>query len=87
MERTLRMKCSGCGHWNRVSVNKIFLEQHSPEPKVKVMIPMYMPLQISKCKKCDKIIAKPKELKRKQKPKNNLWNRGLAQSTSFIPMA
>jgi hypothetical protein len=61
------MKCSGCGHWNRVPVNKIFLEQTSPEPKVKVMIPMYEPLEVSKCKKCGKIIAEPKELIRIQK--------------------
>jgi len=26
------------------------------------MIPMYEPLEISKCKKCGKVIAKPKEL-------------------------
>jgi hypothetical protein len=61
------MKCSGCGHWNRVPVNKIFLEQTSPEPKVKVMIPMYEPLEVSKCKNCGKIIAEPKELIRIQK--------------------
>jgi len=42
--------------------NKIFLEQPSPEPKVKVMIPMYEPLETSKCEKCGKIIAEPKEL-------------------------
>jgi len=53
---------STCGHWNRVSVNKIFLEQPSPELKVDVMIPMYEPLKVSKCKKCGKIIAEPKEL-------------------------
>ena len=29
------MKCSNCGHWNRVPVNKIFIEQNSPEAKVK----------------------------------------------------
>ena len=40
MSRTFRMKCSGCGHWNRVAVNNIFIEQYSPEPKVKVFIPM-----------------------------------------------
>lgn len=62
MMRKLRMKCSNCGHWNRVSVNKIFIEQPSPEPKVKVLIPMYKPLQISKCEKCRKVIAQPKEL-------------------------
>jgi len=44
-------------HWNRVPVNKIFLEQPSPKPKVKVMIPMYEPLETSKCEKCGKIIA------------------------------
>jgi len=29
--QSLRMKCSNCGHWNRVSVNKVFIEQNSPE--------------------------------------------------------
>jgi len=62
MKRTLKMKCPNCGHWNRVSVNKLFIEQPSPEPKVKVMIPMYEPLQVSKCEKCGTIIAEPKEL-------------------------
>jgi DNA-directed RNA polymerase subunit RPC12/RpoP len=62
MKRTLRMKCPSCGHWNRILVNKLFVEQLSPEPKVKVMIPMYEPLQASKCEKCGKIIAEPKEL-------------------------
>lgn len=32
------------------------------EPKVKVLIPMYEPLQVSKCDNCDKVIAEPKEL-------------------------
>jgi len=68
--RNLRMKCSSCGHWNRVSVNKIFLEQPSPEPKVKVLIPMYEPLEVSKCEKCGEIIAEPKELIRIQKIRN-----------------
>jgi hypothetical protein len=61
MKRTLRMKCE-CGHWNKVPVNKILLEQPSPEPQVQVMIPMYEPLQVSKCQKCGKVIAEPKEL-------------------------
>jgi len=56
------MKCSGCGHWNRVTVNKIVVEGNSPEPKVKVFIPMYLPLQASKCEKCGEVIAQPKEL-------------------------
>lgn len=62
VKRTLRTKCPSCGHWNRVQVNKLFIEQPSPEPKVQVMVPMYEPLQVSKCEKCGKIIAEPKEL-------------------------
>jgi hypothetical protein len=60
MKTKLRMKCPSCGYWNRVSVNKIFLEQPSPiDPnKIKVLIPMYEPLEI----KCGKVIAEPKEL-------------------------
>jgi len=64
MKRTLRMKCSNCGHWNRVPVNKILIEQPSSEPKVRVLIPMYEPLQVVKCEECGKIIAQPKELVR-----------------------
>jgi len=60
--RILKLRCKFCGYWNRVPVNKIFLEQTSPEPKVKVFIPMYLPLQVSKCEKCEKIIAERKEL-------------------------
>jgi len=33
MTKHLRMKCSSCGHWNRVPVNEIVIEQNSPEPK------------------------------------------------------
>ena len=29
---------------------------------VKIYIPMYEPLEVTKCKKCGKIIAEPKEL-------------------------
>jgi hypothetical protein len=50
-----------------ISVNKIFVEQTSPEPKVKVMIPMYEPLEVVKCKNCGKVIAKPRELIRMAK--------------------
>jgi len=64
MKTNLRMKCSSCVHWNRVSVNKIFIEQPSSEPKVKIIIPMYEPLKVEKCRKCSSIIAEPKELVR-----------------------
>lgn len=58
----LRMKCSNCGHWNHVPVNKIFVEQPTSEPKVKAYIPFYEPLEFVKCEKCRKVIAEPKEL-------------------------
>jgi len=58
----LRMKCPYCGCWNRLEVDKIFVPQPSLEPKVKVLIPMYEPSEVVKCKKCGKIIAEPKEL-------------------------
>jgi len=61
------MKCSDCGHWNTGSVKKVFVEENSPEPKVKVFIPMYEPLQVSKCEKCGKVIVEPKELIRVMK--------------------
>ena len=67
MKRNLRIKCSSCGHWNRVLVNKIFVEPDSPEPKVKAYIPMYRPLEVTKCNICGKVITDPKELIRIQK--------------------
>jgi RNase P subunit RPR2 len=69
MVRKLRMKCPNCDHWNRIAVNKIFIEQPSPEPKVKVMIPMYEPLRVEICKKCKSVIAELKELIRITKEK------------------
>lgn len=64
MKTNLRMKCASCGKWNRVPADKILIEQTSPiDPeKVKVMIPMYQPLQVSKCQKCGNLIAEPQEL-------------------------
>jgi RNase P subunit RPR2 len=58
----LRMKCQNCGYWNRIEVNKLFIEQKTSEPKVKAFIPMYEPLKVETCKKCKSIIAEPKEL-------------------------
>jgi len=58
----LRMKCKACGYWNRIEVKKLFIEQETSELEVKAIIPMYEPLEISKCKKCGKVIAEPKEL-------------------------
>ena len=52
MTRMLKMKCPYCCHWNRIPVNKIFIEQPSPEPKVKVLITFYEPLEIELIWKC-----------------------------------
>ena len=38
--------------------------------EVAVFIPLYEPLEVSKCKKCDNIAAQPKELVRIQKSRN-----------------
>jgi RNase P subunit RPR2 len=62
MKTKLRMKCKACGHWNRIEVEKVFLEPESHEPKVKVFVPMYSPLKVETCKKCKSVIAEPKEL-------------------------
>jgi hypothetical protein len=58
----LKLRCKFCGYWNRVPVSKVLVEQDSPEPKVKVFIPMYMPIEVMKCSKCGVVIAEPKEL-------------------------
>ncbi len=50
MKKNLINEAPNCGHWNRIPVNKIFIEQLGSEPKVKVLIPMYEPLQVSRCK-------------------------------------
>jgi hypothetical protein len=50
-----------CGYRSRVPVDKVFLEQPSPEAKVRVMLPMYEPMKTERCKKCGKLLAKPKE--------------------------
>ena len=67
MKRNLRMKCSSCGYWNGVPVNRIFIEQNTSEPKIKVYIPVYEPLETVKCQKCGETIAEPRELIRNLK--------------------
>ena len=58
----LKMKCSECGCWNSVLMNKILVEQQTSEPKVKAYTAMYEPLQVVKCRGCGKVIAETKEL-------------------------
>jgi len=40
--------CPNGGYWNRVPVNKVFIEQPTSEPKAKAFIPMYQPLEVVK---------------------------------------
>jgi hypothetical protein len=62
MKTILRMKCKDCGHWNRIEVEKVLLNPDSPEPKVKVFLPSYLPLKTEKCSKCGHVIAQQEEL-------------------------
>jgi len=62
MRKILRMKCPFCGCWNRFPVDKVFVEQHVSDPKIKAFIPMYKPLELIRCKKCGEIIGNPNEL-------------------------
>ena len=74
MKTRLRMKCKACGYWNRIEVKKLFIEQPSSEPKVKVLIPMYEPLKTETCKKYGKLIAETKELIKIVKRSLKLFN-------------
>jgi len=62
MKIKLRMKCSNCGHWNRIEVEKVLFNPDNPEPKAQVFIPSYLPLREEKCSKCGSVIATEKEL-------------------------
>ena len=62
MKTKLRMKCKNCGHWNKIEVEKVFLNPDSSEPKVKVFLPSYLPLKTEKCSKCNHVIAEEKEV-------------------------
>jgi DNA-directed RNA polymerase subunit RPC12/RpoP len=62
MKTKLRMKCKSCGHWNRIDVEKVFLNPDSPESKVQVFLPSYLPLKTERCSRCGQIITEEKEL-------------------------
>jgi hypothetical protein len=34
------MKRKACGYWNRIEVNKLFIEQETSEPKAKAICPI-----------------------------------------------
>ncbi|MCW4025204.1 MAG: hypothetical protein NWF01_09250 [Candidatus Bathyarchaeota archaeon] len=58
----LRIKCASCGFWSSIEVNKVFVEQKSPETKVAVFIPMYQPIKTETCQKCKTTLTEPKTL-------------------------
>lgn len=60
MKTKLRIKCRQCDHWNRIEVEKVFVEQATSE--VKAFIPMYLTLKTEKCFMCNHVIAEEKEL-------------------------
>jgi hypothetical protein len=62
MKTHLRMKCPNYSHWNRLEVEKVFQNPESPEPKVQILIPSYLPYKEEKCSKFGHLIAEEKEL-------------------------
>jgi hypothetical protein len=62
MRTKLRIRCRTCGHWNKVEVEKAFLNPDNPEPKVEVFIPSYLSTKTQKCKKCSTVLCEPNEL-------------------------
>ena len=62
MRTKLRMKCKQCGHWNSIEVEKVMLNPDSPEPKVQVFLPSYLPLKEEKCAECGYVVAEEKTL-------------------------
>ena len=53
----LRIKCRNCGSWNKIEVEKIFVNSGNSESKLKIFLPAYLPLNSEKCYKCNRVIA------------------------------
>ena len=62
MKTKLGLKSKSCGHWSRIEVEKVMFNPDSPEPKVQVFIPSYLPLKTEVCDKYNVVIAEPKEI-------------------------
>jgi hypothetical protein len=56
----VKMKCRNCGNYNILEVKEIFLNADSSESKLKVFLPVYMPLKTENCYKCNQILATEK---------------------------
>ena len=42
MKIKLKMKRKNCGQWNRIEVEKVFLNPDNPEPKVQVFLSSFL---------------------------------------------
>ena len=62
MKTALRIKCKSCGNWNSIEVEKVMFNPDSPEPKIQIFLPSYLPCKEEKCSKCGQVIAGEKEL-------------------------
>ena len=62
MKTILKLKCQQCSQWNRIGVEKVLYNPDSPDPKVHVFLPLYLPIKVEKCAKCEAIIAKPEKI-------------------------
>jgi hypothetical protein len=63
----LGVKCMNCGNWNRIEVEKIFVNAGISESKLQIFLPAYLPLRTEKCSKCDQVIVKENRLIRQKK--------------------
>jgi hypothetical protein len=64
MKTKLKMKCKQCGNWNSIQAEKVLFNPESPQSKVQVYIPSYLPLKVECCSKCKSVIAQPDEIVR-----------------------
>ena len=62
MKTKLGLKCSSCGSWNRITVEKFLSVQLNSELNAKRKVVNYLPFKTEKCSKCGEVIAKEKEL-------------------------
>lgn len=62
MKTKLKMKCKECGNWNSIEVEKVMFNPDSPDPKVQIFIPSYLPLKTENCEKCGCMIAEPETI-------------------------
>ena len=60
----LRIKCTQCGHWNRIEVEKVMLNPDSQKPQAKIYLPTYLLQKTEVCLKCKAVFAEKDEATR-----------------------